>query len=268
MTQPWKTLATAPTAEGTLDLLRRGEKDYLITIGGRVLMSSAAHRSEDALAKLACDAMGEKKRPRVLVSGLGMGYTLRGALDALPADAAVVVAELNTVVAEWCEGLLGPLSKFAVRDPRVTMKLVDVAKLIASTGRDPTGPRFDAILLDMYEGPQSNVRPGDTIYGLSALQKTKAALSAGGIFAVWCEGPSAGFERGLKTAGFSFELQRVGRGSRTHHVYLSRVRPAPRTEQGPGTSKPRRPGPASPRDGEKPATGARPKARRPAPRRR
>ena len=257
MTQPWKTLASTPTAEGTLDLLRRGEKDYLITIGGRVLMSSAAHRSEDALAKLACDAMGEKKKPRVLVSGLGMGYTLRGALDALPSDATVVVAELNTVVAEWCEGLLGPLSKFAVRDPRVKMQLVDVAKLIATTARDATAPRFDAILLDMYEGPQSNVRPGDAVYGLSALQKTKAALGPKGVFAVWCEGPSSGFERGLKTAGFTFELQRVGRGARTHHVYLAQVRPVFRTERPVAGAKAAGPTARAAKPGARPKASAR-----------
>ena len=102
MALPWETLASVSTADGALDLRRRGEKDFLITIGGRILMSSAAHRSEDALAKLACVGLRKKKRARVLVSGLGMGFTLRAALDELADDAEVTVAELNAVVVEWC----------------------------------------------------------------------------------------------------------------------------------------------------------------------
>src|SRR6478609_8071515 len=123
MALPWVTLASVPTAEGLLDLRRRGEKDFLITIGGRVLMTSAAHRSEDALAKLACAGLRAKRRARVLVSGLGMGFTLRAALDELADDAEVTVAELNAVVVDWCKGPLAPLTAAAARDPRVTVEI-------------------------------------------------------------------------------------------------------------------------------------------------
>ena len=222
MTLAWETIATATTASGPLELRRRGEKDFLITLRGRVLMSSAAHRSEDALAKLACAGLQKKRRAHVLVSGLGMGFTLRAALTELPADAIVVVAELNAVVVEWCEGPLGALTRNAARDPRVTLEIADVARTLKAVAEDEGARRFDAIVLDMYEGPQTNVRPNDTLYGPLAVQRAKKALAPGGVFAVWCEAPSVGFERSLRSAGFQYTLEREGRGARTHQVYLAR----------------------------------------------
>jgi spermidine synthase len=223
MANPWETLASVSTAEGPLALLRRGEKDFLITIKGRVLMTSAAHRSEDALAKLACGALRNQAGARVLVSGLGMGFTLRAALDELAADAEVVVAELNAVVVEWCEGPLGPLTAGAARDPRVTIEITNVAHLLARVAEDARAPRFDAIVLDMHEGPQTNVRPNDPLYGPAAVLRTRKALAASGVFAVWCEGPSPGFEQSLRAAGLHYERVRAGHGARIHHVYVART---------------------------------------------
>ncbi len=222
MALPWETLASVPTAEGALDLRRRGEKDFLITIGGRILMSSAAHRSEDALAKLACASLRSKREPRVLVSGLGMGFTLRAALDELPADAEVTVAELNSVVVEWCEGPLAPLTAGAARDPRVTLDIVDVSVRIAGIARDAHSPRFDAVILDMYQGPQNIVRADDPLYGWVAVERTFQCLAPGGVFAIWCEGASPGFERNLRAAGFQYRFERAGRGgARVHCVYIA-----------------------------------------------
>jgi spermidine synthase len=218
---PWETLASVPTAAGALALLRRGEKDFLITIDGRVLMSSAAHRSEDALAKLACAGLRKRPRARVLVSGLGMGFTLRAALDELADDAEVTVAELNAVVVDWCKGPLAPAIGDAARDPRVTVHVVDVAVRIADVARALDVPRFDAIVLDMYEGPQTRVRPSDPLYGPSAVLRVRQALAPDGVFAVWCEGPSAGFEQSLRAAGFQYRLQRPARGARVHYVYTA-----------------------------------------------
>ena len=228
MALPWETLASVPTPDGVLDLRRRGAKDFLITIGGRILMSSAAHRSEDALAKLACAGLRKKRRARVLVSGLGMGFTLRAALDELAEDADVTVAELNAVVVEWCKGPLAALTAEAASDPRVTVEIVDVSKRIAGVARDRGAPRFDAVVLDMYQGPQNIVRADDPLYGWVAVERTKEALAADGIFAIWCEGASPGFERNLRAAGFHYELERAGRGSGQHHVYVARASaPAP-----------------------------------------
>src|SRR5689334_5748220 len=110
MAQRWETIGVA----GPLELRRRGTHDFLITIGGRVVMTSASHRSEDALATLTCAALRARPRPRVLIGGLGMGYTLRAALNALPATAKLVVAELNPQVVAWCRGPLAVLTQSAV----------------------------------------------------------------------------------------------------------------------------------------------------------
>ena len=100
----------ADTPEGPLELRQRGERGFLITIAGRVLMTSEATRSEHALARLACEALGGRPRPRLLLGGLGMGFTLREALDQLPPDARVVVVDLNPVVVDWCRGPLAALT--------------------------------------------------------------------------------------------------------------------------------------------------------------
>src|SRR5262249_2189467 len=149
MTRRWETLATEPTPEGPLELRRRGDRDFLITVGGRVLMTSAAHRSEDAVATLACAALAGTKTPRVLIGGPRMASPLRAPPAAPPPDAAVPVAELNPIVVDWCRGPLAPLTAAAVADPRVTVTVADVSVVIAHAGRDG----WDAIILDLYEGP-------------------------------------------------------------------------------------------------------------------
>ena len=237
MARPWETLASVATPDGQLDLRRRGEKDFLITIDGRVLMTSAAHRSEDALARLACAGLRSRRRARVLVSGLGMGFTLRAALDELADDAEVTVAELNAVVVAWCKGPLAPLIADAARAPRVTIEIVDVAVLIAKVAGNTGVRRFDAIVLDMYEGPQTVVRPSDPLYGPAAVLRTKKALAPDGVFATWCEAASVGFERSLRAAGFHFRLERAGRGARIHYVYVA----SPTEPRDLSTSTPSRP---------------------------
>ncbi|MFH1124204.1 MAG: spermidine synthase, partial [Pseudomonadota bacterium] len=114
MATPWRTLDSIDIDEGRLDLRQRGETDFLITINGRVLMNASANMSEIALAELACESLKNKKNPRVLVGGLGMGFTLKAALDNLAADAEVVVAELNPIIVKWCRGPLAHLTGGAV----------------------------------------------------------------------------------------------------------------------------------------------------------
>lgn len=225
MTRPWQTLASAATPEGLLELRRRGERDFLIVIGGRVLMTSSAHRSEDALstlaaARLAREARGGKK-PRVLIGGLGMAYTLRAALDAFPADAAITVAELNPVVIEWCKGPLAELTAGAASHPRVTLVNADVAAVIGRAAAGPGGGKVDAILLDLYEGPNAaSQRRDDPFYSAAALAQQHAALTAGGILAVWSEDPDAAYARRFAAAGFTVSAERPPQGGRTHVVYL------------------------------------------------
>jgi spermidine synthase len=221
MTRPWDTLDTVTTPEGPLALKRRGESDYLITLSGRVVMTSAAHRSEDALATLGCAGLGGERPSRVLVGGLGMGFTLRAALDALGPRARVTVAELNAVVAAWCQGPLAPLTRGAAVDPRVSIVVADVNTVLAAAR--PAHERFDAVLLDLYQGPQARVRPGDPLYGPAATARARGALVPGGVLAVWCEQPSPGYEQALATAGFTVEKHRAGRGGRVHLIYVGRA---------------------------------------------
>src|SRR3989304_6480048 len=152
MAQPWQTVDRVDTADGVLELRRRGERDFLIIIDGGVLMNSSANRAEIALGEGACRAVAARHRPRVLIGGLGMGLTLRAALDSLPPAAQVVVAELNPVVVRWCRGPIGELTGSAVDDPRVTVVIDDVSSVIAKASK-PGAERFDAVIIDLYEGP-------------------------------------------------------------------------------------------------------------------
>jgi spermidine synthase len=216
---PWKTLETVATAEGALELRRRGDGVFLIVIAGRVLMTSNDRRSEQALATLACQALAAP-RPRVLIGGLGMGYTVRAALDALPPAAEVVVAELTPEIEAWCRGPLAPLTGAALDDPRARVVIGDVARIIAGAPRG----HYHAILLDLYEGPHAATqRAGDPFYGRAALAASRAALAGGGVLAVWSEDPDDAFARRLEAAGFEVEVRRLGK-PRRHVVYLARTR--------------------------------------------
>lgn len=216
---PWKTLATVAAAEGRLELRQRGEREFLIVIDGRVLMTSNERRSEQALATLAVEALAAAT-PRVLIGGLGMAYTVRAALDALPAAAEVVVAELTAEVAAWCGGPLAPLTDAAVLDPRVRVVIDDVARVI---GAAPRG-HYGAIILDLYEGPHAATqRADDPFYGRAALDRSRAALAPGGVLAVWSEERDDAFARRLAAAGFEVASHRLGK-TRTHVVYVGRRR--------------------------------------------
>jgi spermidine synthase len=271
MSLPWITLASEPTADGVLELRCRGGVDYLITIAGRILMSSAAHRSEVALAERGTWGLRERRNARVLVSGLGMGFTLQAALKQLAPDARVDVAELNAVVADWCRGPLAPLTASAATDKRVRLHTVDVAEQLAKIAAGPAHEHYDSVLLDMYEGPQPRVSYRHPIYGAEALQRTHTAMKPHGILAVWCEAASSGFERNLELAGFGFKLEKAGRGARIHLVYVAKKQALstrvvrPQSAQASGSSlRPVDPSAARTRAG-KPAAGS-PRRRSPAPR--
>ena len=223
MTRPWRIVDRVDTDEGLLNLRQRGETDFLITIDNRVLMNSSSNRSEIVLAELACEPLKNKKNPRVLVGGLGMGFTLKAAIDKLPADAEVVVAELNPIVVKWCRGPIAHFSGGAVDDPRVNVVIDDVAAVIRYAAMKGRGNHFDAIILDLYEGPhEGDHGRGKYLYGDMALTQSNSALTAGGVFAVWSEDPDKAFEKRLKAAGFSVNRQRPGRGGHRHVVYIAR----------------------------------------------
>lgn len=219
--KPLRTIDTVETPAGPLALKQRDVHDFLITVGGRVLMSSTAHRSELALGAVACKRLSTFASPRVLIGGLGMGFTLRAVLDRLSPGARVVVAELNPVVEQWCRGPLAHLTQRAVEDSRVEVALEDVTKSINRAANSGLEARFDAIVIDLYVGPGAGTNKNDPLYGSKAADTARRALKSGGTFAVWGEAFDAAFARRLEKVGFTVSHQRPGRGGLKHVIYLA-----------------------------------------------
>jgi predicted membrane-bound spermidine synthase len=211
--QPWKTLEAVDTDEGKLELRQRGDSQFLIVIDGRVLMTSAERRSEEALSTLALAKLANKS-PRVLIGGLGMGYTLRAALDVLPKTASVVVAELTPAVAAWCKGPLATLTSDAASDPRVSIVIDDVSKVIGRAKGE-----YDAILIDLYEGPNPQTQDKDDPFGRTALARARRAREERRVLGV-VEDADEAFAKQFAAAGFEVSTHRLG-SSRRHFVYLS-----------------------------------------------
>lgn len=219
LARTWQVIEGFESDDGLLELRRRGPGDFHLCLDGRILMASRASRSEEALGRWTAEALEDREEPRLLLGGLGMGLTLRAALEVLPDAARVVVAELNPKIRDWCKGPLSEVCAAALEDSRVELVIDDVAEVIrAADGR------FDGIALDLYEGvgPQSKDPDLDPFYGSAALDRARRALRAGGVFARWCEQPDAAFERRITRAGFRVEQRRIGRGGRRHSVYLAR----------------------------------------------
>lgn len=220
---PWQAIdtATVPGEEGILRLMRRGD-EFSIMIGGNELMNSRMSGSEEALASLAAERLQDRAAPRILVGGYGMGFTLRAALAAFGADAAIRVVELVPAVVDWARGPMAGLTAGSLDDPRATVEIGDVGAAIAA------GPgAFDAILLDVDNGPDGLTRASnDRLYGAAGLGPARAALRAGGILAVWSAAPSPRFTARLRAAGFVVEDVRVkadrGRRGARHVVWLAR----------------------------------------------
>lgn len=221
MTRPWRVLDKVQTADGLLELRQRGDADFLIVVDGRVLMNSYSRSSEEELSRLGLAhlAAGTTKEPRVLIAGLGMGFTLRAALDVLPGAARVVVCEINRVVVDWCRGRLAAATRDALADPRVELRIHDVAAVIGNAAAG----QFDAILLDLYEGPNAaSQRRDDPFYSAGALARSHRAVSSGGVLAVWSEDPDAPFAKRFASAGFDVKTHSIGTGGRKHVVYVGR----------------------------------------------
>lgn len=224
MPTPWTLIDRVDTPEGPLELRARGERDLMILHAGRVLMSSRIHRSELALATLGCAPIADRPAPRVLIGGLGLGFTLRAALDALPKKARVIVAELNPTVVKWCEGPAAIVTKNAVGDARVKVVVADVTRLIrdAATGKDKA---YDAIIVDLYEGPRDGRNAHrDPLYGNVITQQVHTALTDRGVYAVWGEERSRSFEARVAAAEFEIRYERSRGGGPRHAVYVAQKR--------------------------------------------
>ena len=214
---PWEHLASAklPDGSGELRLKRRGG-EFSIMLGANELMNSRLSGSEEALARLACDRIAGRRKPRVLIGGLGMGFTLRAALAVLAADAQIEVAELVPEVIDWARGPMAEVFAGSLDDPRVKIHTADVGALIAAARAV-----YDAILLDVDNGPEGlTVAANDRLYGNSGLAAARRALTTGGVLAVWSQGPDSGFTRRLRDAGLAVEevKTRAGRGRGARHV--------------------------------------------------
>ena len=209
---PWTLLDTAevPDDGGELRLLQRGA-EFSIRLGHNELMNSRVHGSEEALAKIAIAKIGDHTRPRILIGGLGMGFTLRAALRAIGAEARVVVAELVPAVVAWNRGWLAGVSDRSLSDARVSIREEDVASLIMSERS-----AYDAILLDVDNGPGALTRKAnDRLYDLAGLGAAYLALRSRGVLAAWSAGPDRNFTRRLRNAGFEVNEVRVrARGAR------------------------------------------------------
>ena len=204
---PWILLDSAqvPGNGGELRLYRRND-EFSIKITGRgELMNSRVHGSEDALAEHSCARLVNRTTPRLLIGGLGMGFTLAAALKHLGNQAQVEVAELIPAVVAWNRGPLGEPSGQPLRDPRVTVIEKDIALLLKAAEQS-----YDAILLDVDNGPEGLTRKeNDWLYSIDGLSETCAALRPGGVLAVWSAGPDNIFAQRLRKTGFVTDEMRV-----------------------------------------------------------
>ncbi len=222
---PWETVARAAGPDGAEWVLARRGDEWVVRVAGRVLMSSRQHGSEEALAAIALRRMeGARARahaPTVLVGGLGLGFTLRAALDRLSHEARVVVAELVPALVEWNRGPVAALAGRPLEDPRTRLQQGDVLARIAEAKG-----AFDAILLDVDNGPSAVAHATtERLYGEAGVRACRDALRAGGVLGVWSAGPDDRYRARLEKAGLAVEVEPVparggtSRGAR-HVVFL------------------------------------------------
>jgi len=219
---PWVLLDTAkiPGDGGELRLKKRGD-EFSIMLGSNELMNSRLSGSEEALARLACRRLRDRKRAQILIGGLGMGFTLRAALAELGPDAQVTVAELVPAVVAWARGPMAEVFGDSLADPRVSIFEGDVGGLIRSIRS-----AYDAILLDVDNGPEGLTRKAnDSLYDLSGLGSAWTALTPGGIFAVWSSAPNKAFTQRLRKAGFGVDEVSARangtRGGARHTIWIA-----------------------------------------------
>ena len=211
-------------------MLSRHDGAYSIRVGGVELMSTRRHHSEDQLAELACAPLGHAAGARVLIGGLGLGYTVRAALDQLPATAWVGVADVVDAVIEWNRGPVAHLAGAPLRDPRAVAEAVDVAAVLRRRpGQGVLAPPFDAVLLDVDNGPAAFTRPANAaLYGRDGLSAAHTALAPGGVLAVWSPAPDTQFVGPLRAAGFDVVVEQVavrdGRKSGARHTLFLATR--------------------------------------------
>ncbi len=219
--KPYERLAETTTPNGSVLALYRHDGAYLIRADGVELMSTRRHFSEDKLAEVACAAFTETALVRVLIGGLGLGFTMRAALQQLSGDAEVVVAELMADVIAWNANAEYDLSAAAMKDSRVRIVHDDVVNVLKA---NPAG--FHAIMLDTDNGPDGMLMSENApLYSARGIKTTVAALRPGGVIAYWSVGKDPKFARTLKHVGLDVETVHV-RAHETsgpiHTLYVAR----------------------------------------------
>ena len=218
----WTTLERALTPDGKTISLHEHDGSYTIRVDGIPLMSTRQHASEEKLAQLACAHLRGIRRARVLIGGLGFGFTLRAALKAAPAGVTVMLAEILGAVIAWNRNPAFPLAADCLADPRVTVLEQDAGQVIRQARAS-----FDSIILDVDNGPAALSTAGNArLYDSAGLHHARAALRPGGCLAVWSVAPDPAFERLMTLTGFAAEVHRsrshVGSG-RWHTLFLGRL---------------------------------------------
>lgn len=253
--KPWETIEKALAPDGTEMVLAHRDGEWVVRYGGKVLMSSRQHGSEDALAELALQRA--RQRRAVLVGGLGLGFTARAALDRVPVDAKVVVAELTPALLDWNRRLVGKLAGRPLDDPRCHVHIGDCVQRI----HEAKGA-YDAILLDIDNGPGSMVHEANhRLYGGVGVAACRDALREGGCLAVWSAHHDERYLARLQKAGFEAETRivpaRGDAGGLKHVIFLAVKRAAGPARRGPpagarSAGKAARPGKPGPRGGQRP----------------
>ena len=220
--KPWELLGETRTPDGETLTLMRQDREFVILANGKPLMSSRMHGSEEALASLGCAHLAGAGEPRVLVGGLGMGFTLAATLSGLPEAATVVVAELVAGVVEWNRGPLGAFAGRPLGDPRVEVVVGDVLDTLRAGAA-----QFDAVLLDVDNGPDAFTSARNSaLYADRGLAAVRAALRPNGVLAVWSAWEDRKFEQRLRAGGFEVEVRRVRarlkKGGPWHTIFLGR----------------------------------------------
>ena len=220
---PWILLDTGPVPNkgGELQLFQRGE-EFSIRIKGRgELMNTRLHGSEDSLASLTCDQLNNSKNPHILIGGLGMGFTLAAALKHANEQTKITVAELVPAVIKWNKGPLGEYAGNPIKNSRVDVCEIDVSRLL-----DKENETYDAILLDVDNGPEGLTRKQNNwLYSIDGLTAAYTALRPQGVLSVWSAGPEKAFTQRLKKVGFDVKEKRVfahGNKGTKHVIWFAR----------------------------------------------
>lgn len=230
--KPHHKLAETKTPDGIPLTLEEHDGSFCIRINGLALMHSRATASELHLGDLAGDVLATRPAARILIGGLGLGFTLKRVLERAGPQARVDVAELIPAVVQWNQTFLLTLNGSLLADPRVAVRVGDVQEIILRAGRKSgDGERYDVILIDIDNGPKDMVQKTNAgLYGRRGIESMSAALHPGGRLAIWSAGDDRAFADRLARAGLKVEIVRAqphaGSRSRTYAIFVADRSPA------------------------------------------